>query len=340
MAAAVSVGMLMSAPVVAAPAYDQGVDDLQWVLSRMIEWLPGEWSAFPHVHHNRTVRMPESGEHDNWHRSVSHIDAPQIGGDAVFYAQVHIGDRNGPVIPRSQHLYKVTIDPARGAVVIAGQGPQTPERFINLGERPELWSEVQMRDESAIRCDFLWRRSGEQIVGVLEGKTPERRKYGPGTCAYTSETTQLEFVADAQWVLGPETWWYYDLNMMGGELFLGREDRTHTRYRRARPYRCAVEDGRGLRELDGHDGGFKFDVTSRGDDDTALTLMLMRSEFPHDTEGRMDELRLVLMERYPSPVLVQTQEAPLAENIALDTPAVAVTCSLQNHFPKRERAIE
>ncbi|MCC5870014.1 MAG: hypothetical protein JJU27_16045 [Gammaproteobacteria bacterium] len=328
------------APLSAAPQYDQGIDDLQWVLSRMIDWLPGEWSAFPHVHHNRTVRMPEAGEHDNWHRSVSLIDAPQIGGAAVFYAQVHIGDRNGPVIPRSQHLYKVTIDETRGAVVIAGQGPKDPERFLDLGERPELWSEVQMRDESAIRCDFLWRRSGDQVFGELEGRTPERRRYGPGTCAYISDTTQVEFFADAQWVLGPETWWYYDLNTMDGELFLGREDRTHTRYRRARPYRCVIEDSSGVRKLDGHDRGFRVAVAPPGDDDKELMLMLLRSEFPDEAQGRADELRLVLMEDYPLPVLAQTRVYPATERIGIEAHGISASCSLHEDFPRREKGIE
>lgn len=319
----------------AAPEYDQGADDLKWVLARMIEWLPGEWSAFPHVHHNRTVRMPEMGEHEDWHRAIALIDAPQIGGDAVFYAQITFGDRNGAVMGRSQNIYKIWVDEERGVVVFNGQGPRDPDRFVDLHERPELWGEVQMRDESAIRCDFVWRRTGDRVFGVLEGKTEERRKYGPGTCTYFSEMAQGEFFADAEWVLGPEFLWLYDINTMDGNLFIGREDRTHTRYERTRPYACTLEDANGRREFAGHDRGFRVPVTTA--DGESREAMLLRMEYPDEREGRRDRLRLKLMETYPGPVLAMTDAEPVAASLALTSNGVVVECTLVDSFPRIQR---
>ncbi len=337
-AAALLGSMLMSTPVAAAPEYDQGVDDLKWVLARMVEWLPGEWSAFPHVHHNRTVRMPEVGEHEDWHRSITLIDAPQVGGDAVFYAQVTIGGRDGPVLGRSQNLYKLWVDEERGVVVFNGQGPKDPDRFVDLGERPELWGEVEMRDESAIRCDFIWRRTGDQVFGVLEGKTPERQTYGPGTCTYISEAADAEFFADAEWVLSPESLWLYDINTMGGFQFIGREDRTHTRYLRSRPYSCAVEDADGARVLDGHDRGFRIPAATRTGE--RVELMLLRTEYAHEREGRVDGLRLKMMQAYPEPLMAFTEAEGAAPRIALEHLGVSALCTLQAAFAPIDRGTE
>lgn len=111
--------------------------------------------------------------------------------------------------------------------------------------RPELWKQVSMR-EDVINGDFIWRRDGEQIVGVLEGRTEEKRKGGPGTRTFMSNTGK-EFFADAEWVLSPDTLWLYDINLLGGQQFIGRKDRTHNRLHRARPYRCSVADEGGRR---------------------------------------------------------------------------------------------
>ncbi|MCS6947605.1 MAG: hypothetical protein NZM12_08320, partial [Steroidobacteraceae bacterium] len=301
----------------AGPLYDQGQLELESVLRDLQAWLPGEWNSFPQIEYERTVRMPAEGEHDHWHRSFALIDAPQVG-EVVFYGQINIGSPDGPLISRSQVLYKAWIDAARGAVVINGQTPAEPERFVDLHKRPELWRQVRMRDPDAVRCDFLWRRDGAQIVGVLEGKTAASRKYGPGTCTYTSETTGQEFYADAEWVLTPEELWIYDLNTMGGRRFIGREDRTHIRLYRARPYRCRVRDALGARTLAAFDRGYVADLKAR--DGSTLQLRLLRAEYPAASRfGLEDRLRLTI--RMPDDLngvpLVTADAAPLAERIAV-----------------------
>ena len=177
-------GALVLSPLTlqAAPGYDQSRQDLEWVMEYLITWFPGVWDSTPQVWFERNIRMPEDeGEHEHWHRTFARIDAPQIG-DVVFYGQINVGGRDGPIIGGSQVLYHAVIDDELGAVNIFGQGPLDPEKYENLHEHPELWGEVQFRERRALNCDWLWRRDGDQVFGVLQGNTPEKQAYGPGTC--------------------------------------------------------------------------------------------------------------------------------------------------------------
>lgn len=328
------IGVLtMTAPLcAAAPNYDLTRMELEAVMEDLIAWLPGEWNSSPQIEYERTVRVPVEGEHDHWHRTFVRIQAPQIG-EVVFYGQINIERRDGALVPGSQILYKAWIDEQRGAVVINGQGPLEPEKYVDLHKRPELWAQVRMRDPGAVQCDFLWRRDGDQIVGVLDGKKPETRKYGPGTCSYQSARTGKEFFADAEWVLTPETLWLYDINTMGGRLFIGREDRTHVRLYRSRNYRCTVRDATGSRKLDAYDRGFSAETTAR--DGAKLQFRLLRAHYAAaDQYGLDDRLRLTI--RVPDDnngVAVATADAPaLARRIRVSDPerGIGVSCELNS----------
>ena len=324
----------LSHPLKAAPEYDQSPEDLKWVMAKLKEWLPGEWSAFPQVYYERTTRMPQEGEHENWYRTFALIDAPQVG-DTVFYGQVNMDGRNGYLLARSQITYEVYIDEARGAVVMNGQPPADSDRFIDLQDEPDLWSELPDVDQSKLNCDFLWRRDGDQLFAVLEGKTPDRQTYGRGTCSYMSEAGQAEFFADAEWVLTPETLWIYDINTMGGQLFIGREDKTHVRLNRARPYTCDIEDSQGERSLNANDRGFQTNVTTQQGD--KLKLMLLRAKYPSDETGWTDRLRLTISDP-KSNSIVATSDADPMTDIRLDAKGVTASCQIQTKFPPRAEA--
>jgi len=195
-----------------------------------------------------------------------------------------------------------------------------------------------MRDEAGIRCDFIWRRDGEQIVGVLEGKTEERRKYGPGTCSYISPRTDAEFHADAEWVLTPNELWLYDINTMGGYRFLGREDRTHIRLYKAAPYGCTVTDAGGeQRLLNGHDRGFSADVKTA--DARTHQLLLLRAHYPAaDGYGLDDELRLMLNDPDTGTAIAQVRTAAGAGRIELAAAGAAISCVRQKAFPPMDEA--
>lgn len=315
----------------AAPGFDASAQELQWVLRHLIDWLPGDWSSAPQLEFERTVRVPVEGEHDDWYRSFALIKAPQVG-DIVFYGQINVGGPNGPLLPGSQVLYKTWIDEKRGAVVINGQGPADAQKFVDLQRHPQLWSSVHMRSADSIRCDFIWRRRGAEIFGVLDGKNAETRKNGPGTCSYLSERTGAEFQADAEWVLGPEEFWLYDINLMGGRIFIGREDRTHTRLYRVRNYLCEVRDATGRRSVAAYDRGYTGEL--RGKAGESVQWRLLRAEYPaNDSRGLTDRLRLTLRTTVADKVLTlaSSEADPLAGRIALRAApqGVKIECELQ-----------
>lgn len=324
--AAICVGaLLIGAETRAGPAYEFDRYQLESILADMKAWLPGAWDSFPQIWYERTVTMPAEGEHEHWHRTFALIDAPQVG-ETVFYGQINIGGRDGPIMARTQVLYKAVIDETRDVVVITGQPIAEPERFADLHARPELWREVRMRDESAVNCDFIWRRDGRQLVGVLEGKTPDRRKYGPGTCSYISQSG-AEFYADAEWVLTPDELWLYDINKLRDVQFIGRQDRTHIRLYRARPYSCDVvtrtaATGESRQTLAAHDRGYTMAVP-----DPSRQLLLLRAWYPGaDGVGLADELRLMLVKADGPDVLASARARPLAKRIVLQAEGVAATC--------------
>ena len=326
---------VLAAPSLAAPGYDQGRAELEWVMDRLIEWLPGTWDSYPQVWFERNVRMPtQEGEHEHWHRTFARIDAPQVG-EVVFYGQINNGGRNGPIIGGSQVLYHAVIDEEIGAVNIFGQGPLNPEEYENLHERPALWDEVQFRERDALNCDFIWRRDGEQIFGVLRGNTPDKQVHGPGTCGFISERTGAPFRADAEWVLTPEQLWLYDNNWSDDMLFLGREDKTHIRLHRARPYTCEVETN-GDKDHAAHDRGFMLSVTN--DAGTPFDVMLLRAEYPGENgSGLTDRLRLTLSDRNTGEVVATTDAAPLAEEIEVDFTDIEVSCEREDAFAPLSR---
>lgn len=281
----------VSGSATAAPEYDFDRPQLEAVLADLAAWLPGEWSSFPQVWYDRNVAMPADGEHEHWHRSFALIEAPQVG-ETVFYGQINIGGPEGPVMARSQVLYKAYIDDDKGVVTILGQPIVEPDRFVDLHRRPELWKEARMPDEASLHCRFDWRRHGRQLVGTLDNIDPETGAgKAPGTCVYTARNG-MPFLADAEWVLSEDELWLYDINIMGDVQFIGRKDRTHLRLYRVTGYRCDAVDARGERTLVGHDRGFAIRLQAANDEPVRATLL--RAWYPAEDTGLTDELRLSL----------------------------------------------
>jgi len=327
--AALGIGIHSAFPANAGPRYDFDRPQLESILADLKASLPGAWDSFPQIWYERNVSMPDEGEHEHWYRSFALIEAPQVG-DVVFYGQINLGGRDGPVLPRSEIVYKAWIDEQRGVVVINGQPPADAMRFRDLQDHPELWGEVRMRDPDAINCDFIWRRDGEQLTAVLDGKTEDRRKYGPGTCSYVS-SSGVEFYADAEWVLTPEELWVYDTNKIRGVQFIGRQDLTHTRLYRVRPYRCTVTtpDGQAAEVHAAYDRGFTALIPGVGGGD--LSFRLLRAHYPFvDRPGLQDELRLTLTRADQDERLTVVAAPPRAPYIRLETEQVSVACELES----------
>ncbi len=211
-------------------------------------------------------------------------------------------------------------------VSVIGQPPADPEKYENLQDRPELWSAVRQRDPSSVRCDFVWRRSGSQIVGVLEGRQPEARKYGPGTCSYMAGGSKdVEFFSDSEWILGPDELWLYDINKMAGQIFSGRADQTHTRLSRAHPFRCEIVDAQGSRIVEAHDRGFTVGVTVTGG--RKRELMLLRAALPvRAAAGLKERLRLSLQEPGELRAIASAEADATAAHVAIRSDGVEAHC--------------
>lgn len=189
-----------------------------------------------------------------------------------------------------------------------------------------------MRDPGALNCDFLWRRDGVHLFAVLDGKSDDRRKYGRGSCNYNMANTDVEFMADAEWVLSPEDLWDYDINLIGGRQFIGRADRTHIRLFRTAGYRCSVQDGRGQREWFAHDRGAKTRVRSAAGRD--IELMLLRAPMPaKQAPGMADRLRLLLKPTDTEQPLVEAEAEARAAEISLRGDGIDVSCRAATDLP-------
>jgi hypothetical protein len=315
----------------ALPSYDPSRPELESVLEDLVAWWPGEWSSYPQIHLERTVRMPAEGEHENWYRTFARIDAPQIGPH-VFYGQINVGGRDGPLLGRSQVLYVAQIDESRQAVVIRGQPIEAPESYVNLQDRPQLWATVRQRDPSSIKCDFLWRRSGRQLIGLLEGPTVERRKYGAGSCNYLTGAGNVEFVANSEWILSPDELWIFDVNMVAGQRFIGRQDLTHTRLYRASPYECTIQGATGVRRFAAHDRGYSTAISEQAKAENRMTLL--RAWRPAASGfGLIDEMRLTISSGDGVGPVAEARAAPRATSIELDYGSLRAVCRLAAAFP-------
>jgi len=237
----------------------------------------------------------------------------------VFYGQVNLGGPEGPILARSQVLYKTFIDDEKGVVTILGQPLAEPERFADLHRRPGLWGEALMPDEAGLNCRFDWRRQGRQLVGVLDNLDRADPDKEDGTCSYVA-ANGMDFLADAEWVLSPDELWLYDINKMGDVQFVGRRDRTHLRLYRTAAYRCTVETGDGSGEFAGHDRGFVLSSVP----ESGQAYMLLRAWYPDDEQGLHDELRLWgMQDGSPADVIAA---APPGDPIAARQSGTKITC--------------
>lgn len=287
--------------------------ELMTALARLDAWLPGSWDNLPQILVERALGAPPDGEHEHWHRIITRIDAPQLGTH-VYYGELYLGGPEGALVPGQQILYVAEIDLVNFAVNLRSGGVSDLDKFRHLHRRPELWSEVTMRPGGG-RCLFLWRRSGDQVVGTLGTE---------GTCTVVSERTGKTMLWDAEWVLAPDQLWVFDngytVEDATGNLipFMGREDRTHHRSWRARDYRCEVSDVSGQQALLLHDRGGTA-TTSDG-----LQLQLLRGPIASAAGNLTHGLQLTLSRQDRRLAEVLVDEA--SETIALGAGPSEVAC--------------
>jgi len=243
------VGLLLWSPPTAAT---NSKAELEGVMADLLQWLPGDYSTQSQLDMERRLGASPDGEHEAWFRVFAPVDVPHIG-EHVIYGQLHVGGRDGPIIPGTQVLYIVTMDEENNAVTINGRRIADGPDFVDVHLHPERQKDLKLDPNTGGNCDFRWRRHGKQIVGLL-ANTDE--PVTDGTCSMVSKVSGLHMTWDAEWVLNPEELWIYDNGYLeDGTLFIGREDRTHTRLRRVTWYDCKWSKGRDSGNVTLHDGG-------------------------------------------------------------------------------------
>jgi hypothetical protein len=240
--------MLYSNPIAATNSQAE----LEGVMSDLLQWLPGDYSTQSQLDMERRLGGSADGEHEAWFRVFAPVQAPHIG-EHIIYGQLHAGGRDGPIIPGTQVLYIVTMDEKNNAVTINGRRIADGPDFIDVHMHPERQKDLKLDPNTGGNCDFRWRRHGEQIVGLLANKD---ETVTDGTCTMVSKVSGLEMTWDAEWVLNDKELWIYDNGYLeDGTLFIGRQDRTHTRLRRVTWYSCEWQQGNASGRVDLHDGG-------------------------------------------------------------------------------------
>lgn len=123
----------------------------------------------------------------------------------------------------------------------------------------------------------------------------------------------------------------YDTNILGGQQFTGRADRTYTKLYRARPYLCTVKSLAGRVAVDAHDRGYVGAVTDLNG--TALEWRLLRARYPaSDGVGLDDELRLTIGKPESLEFIKTARGAPRANTLSIQRQGIKIKCKLQPRF--------
>jgi hypothetical protein len=214
--------------------------ELEAVRRDLLVWWPGEYDTWPQVELERRYGAPPDGEHDRQYRVFRRVDVPHIGAH-VIYGQVHVGGRDGPIIPGQQVLYKIELDAGRGAVVVQGRRIKDGPNHQLKDHTPEKLRSIAIDPDFGGNCDFVWRRHGSQLVGKLADLGSNN-----DTCTMISKLSGQKMTWDAEWVLTPTELWVFDNGYLHDQndpnkkprMFAGRADLTHRRMYKGQPYVC------------------------------------------------------------------------------------------------------
>ena len=233
--------------------------------------------------------------HENFYRVFAKIDAPQLG-ENVIYTQIHIEGKDGPIFSGQQVLFLIDIDKERQAVRIQGRRIKDPENYVDAHLHPEMWKTIAPDPKYGGNCEFLWRRHGAQIVGMLS----ENDKNNV-TCTMVSKVSDTQYTWDAEWILNDHELWIYDNGYLkDGSLFSGRADRTHLRMSKTKPYECfaSYRPAKGEPVVNNgfrmHDGGDRYTWQVKGVKEPAH-IELMRGMWPSESGRNYKELLRIEM---------------------------------------------
>ncbi len=309
--AATAGGMLCTAQAQATNT----LPELEWVKSEIERLLPGSFDSYPQIYVERMLGAPPDGEHDHWCRVFAPVDVPHLG-DNVFYAQVHTGGCSGPVIPGQQVLHFLTIDEENMVVELNGRRIANQAEFEDAHLRPEVWPDLEIDERYGGNCDFRWRLAGDQVRGIL---------MEDGSCTHTSRISGDTYTWKAEWLLGEDALWVFDNGYTeAGDLFVGREDRTHLRLYRTRDFTCSVGDGADERHtLEVHDRG-QAEPLPVGPE--GAQLRILRGPLPNSRGTAMAEVTRLSLLDADGGVIAETRVTGAPSHVVLDYPGFSARC--------------
>jgi hypothetical protein len=262
--------------------------ELQQVMQDLLAWLPGDYSSQGQLDMERRLGAPPDGPHEHRYHVLAPIHAPQIS-QHVIYGQLHAGGPDGAIIPGTQIAYIVELDEDNMTVNVNGRRIANGEDFENVHLDPARQREIKLDPATGGNCDFRWRRHGRQITGHLRNKQDTEAETD-GTCTMVSKVSGLKMTWDAEWILNEEELWIYDNGYLeDGQLFIGREDKTHERRFRVHEYQCNITSDGVTSSLRVGDGGATTATAAMG------KMTLLRSFWPAPGGGLEARLALRLL---------------------------------------------
>jgi cytochrome c len=298
--------------------------ELELVMRDLLEWLPGEYSTHPQLYLERRLGPMPEGEHEDWYRIFAKIDAPQIGPN-VIYGELRVGGPDGPIITGQQILYIVSIDDEHRAVNVSGRRISDAEKFKSAHLRPEVWKDLSIDARTGGNCPFRWRRHGVQLRGILNDD---------GKCQIVSKVSGNKMSFDAEWILNENELWVFDNNYVEGQgLFMGREDRTHTRLSKVRKFDCTASyleaDRPTTRTFRVHDRGGRAWIRPDGKGG-GEQIELFRGLVPVGSPATLKEqMWLALYDGKTEDPVARTAIDGVADRLALESKDTRVMCELE-----------
>lgn len=324
-----SLATLLLTSMAAPPVHAGSRAELQAMLRDLLAWWPGDYDTAPQVDFERRLGAPPDGEHDRQFRSFTRVAVPHLG-DTVIYGEIHVGGRQGDIIPGQQVMYIIRVDESRHAIHVSGRRILEGPSFQLKDHTPEKLSTVKLDPDTGGNCDFLWRREGAHLVAHLADAGSANR-----SCTMISRKSGQKMTWDAEWILTPDSLSVFDNGYLHDKdnptraprLFAGREDRAPEIMTKGRPFRCSARSGAGARlTATLFDHG---DSATLGEafGDLASQLQLLRSDFERaDGIALESRLRLALLPLDSDEPMAQTLLTGDARRIRLTYKGIQATC--------------
>lgn len=305
--------------------------ELEAVQRDLLAWLPGEYDTLAQVDLEQRLGAPPDGTHERQYRVFGRVAVPHLAQYAI-YGEVHGAGKDSPVIPGQQVLYLVSIDEKRGAVNVSGRRIKGGPDFEWKNLTPERQRQIALDPDYGGNCDFLFRRHGRDLVGVVTNIGSS-----DPSCTMVSKRSGQTMRWEAEWVVTPQELWIFDNGYIidprtpqrPGRLFAGRADRTHERMYKGRDFRC-VGSGRTL-----PNGAVRGTLYDRGGQlrltgSTAtpgVFAQLLRAGYPtSDGADLVDRLTLTLWRDGESVPFARRESDGQASAIAIAADSLRIAC--------------